>query len=353
MTVKLIGYPVLFATPYSPAPGVEEVISPRVMERSLREHANIKCLLNHDAAKEVACLDDGTLRLQMGPDGVRIEIDVADDTAPRRDLLAALDAGTIRGGSFGWTMLRNRWHLGRTPVRVEVIEALVSETSIIIAPHTPRFAGTWVRALGPQMLALHRHLEWQRARCTAAPPQVVAELAPDLVLTLPRPSYGRWGPLIRMLEDQMAPEWRAVQAATLTHPHAKTIDVRYARSVKSAHDAMRRRFPETPADLKTKPSSRRKPDPSKSRAPLRTTTLVAPGRSPQGGVRMPSTTEHDDLERRPSPGFCGTRSGAYDAARRSLERFKAEHEARDRGPRGLSVNAARLRLAQQSATWTP
>ena len=52
------------------------------------------------------------------------------------------------GGSFGWTMLRKCWHLDRSPVRVEVVDALVREVAIVTAPHCPRYKATWVAELG-------------------------------------------------------------------------------------------------------------------------------------------------------------------------------------------------------------
>jgi HK97 family phage prohead protease len=189
MTRRLIvGYPVVFHSPYSPTPGVEEVIAPSVLERALREHANVRCLLNHDTSEQVACLDDGTLRLTVDPLGVRAELDVDDSTPARRELLAALDADKIAGGSFAWTMLRNRWHLDRSPVLVEVVDAIVHEVSIILAPKAPRYATTWAVESGPRMQARWRQLDQQRVRFGR--PARPAERAADLTLTLPRPNFG-------------------------------------------------------------------------------------------------------------------------------------------------------------------
>lgn len=329
MLGAVIGYPVLFGVPYSPAPGVEETISPRIMERSLGERANVKCLLNHDKAKPVACVDDGTLRLLVDSLGVRAEVDVGDDTPADRELLAALDAGTIRGGSFGWTMLRNRWHLDRSPVRSEVVDALVSEVSIILAPKSPRYRDTWAAALGPGMSKLYRRLDQQRARCGSR--ACAPEPAADLVLTLPRPSWGRWAPLMRLLQDHTATEWKAVQVAAGQHPNAKIIDVRYARTLASCRDVLRRRFPQPAADPKT-------------------ATAPAPGSRPRSqttpGGTKPMSVEHEEWERRPAPGSTTARASDFAAARRSFEKAKREHEGRQRRPRGLTIAAAEAKMAR-------
>jgi HK97 family phage prohead protease len=321
--MRLSGYPIVFASPYSPARGVEEVVGRRVLEHSLREHANVKCLLNHDAAKQVASLDDGSLRLLVDSLGVRAEVDVDDSTAATRELLAALDAGTIRGGSFGWTMLRNRWHLDRSPVRVEVTDALVHEVSVILAPHRPRYAGTWAGALGPGMAKLYHHLDQQRARCVSR--LSAPEPAADLVLTLKPNSYGMWAPLMRLLEDQTAPEWKAVQEASRQHPSAKIIDVRYARTVKSCQEVVHRRSPQPAAAPKTVVASR----PAACSRPR--------SQTPEG--TKPMSVEHDEWERRPAPGSAIARPEHFAAARRSFLKFKALHEARQRG--GLTIDAAR------------
>ena len=327
MTRRLIGYPIVFDVPYSPIPGFEEVIAPSVLERALRERENIELILNHDRKKQVACTDDGTLRLQVDAHGVRAEIDIPDSPAGR-ELLAALDGGTIRGGSFGWTPLRNRWHLDRRPVRASVVDAVVHELSIIISPKQPRYASTWATALGPKMHALYRRLDGQRARF--APPARAAEPPADLVLELRRQSFGMWTPLMRLFVDQMVPEWREVHEAARRHPTAKTIDVVYRRTLRSLQEVMRRRFPQLAAESKSVGAP-----PPMSRPRFQT---------PQGVTPMPEP-EHE-WERRPAPGSSIARPEDFATARRSFERYKREHEARQRARRrgGLTITEARQRM---------
>jgi HK97 family phage prohead protease len=323
--MRLLGYPIVFGAAYNPAPDVEEVIAPCVLERALREHENIKLLVNHDAKKQVASLDDGTLRLQVEPHGVRAEFDVPDSPAGR-ELKAALDAGAICGGSFGWTPLKNRWLLNRSPIRVEVRDAIVHEVSIILAPKRPRYRDTWAAALGPGLAARYRQLDLQRARF--GPPSRAAEPAADLVLTLRRPSYGWFEPLMRLFVDQMAPEWKEVQAAARQHPHAKIIDVVYRRSLKSYQEVMRRRFPQPADELQSVGAS---PANSRPRS-----------QAPQGVMPMPQPNEHE-WERRPAPGSALARTEDFAPALRSLERHKREHEARQRRRGRLTVSEAQIR----------
>jgi HK97 family phage prohead protease len=337
MKVKILGYPILFASPYTPTAGVEEVISPRVLEYSLRERANIQCLLNHDKLKPVAALDDGSLRLTVESAGVRAEVGVDDSTPARRELLAALDAGTIRGGSFGWTMLRNRWHLDRSPVRVEVVDALVREVTIVTAPHSPRYKATWAAELGPCMESLYRRLDQQRIRCGARASD--PEPAADLVLTLEPPSYGMWGPVMRLLEDHVEPEWRAVREAARRNPRARIIDVRYARTLKSCEEVMRRRFP-PPVAAHSSPIP-----PAPPPAPSR------PIRAPRGGCPMSKIPEplwdENEVERRPAAGY--GRPSDTAAALRSLKKYREEYEARQRGD--LTVTELRERIKKSKASW--
>jgi hypothetical protein len=61
---------------------------------------------------------------------------------------------------------------------------------------------------------------------------------------------------------------------------------------------------------------------------------------------MKNEHDHGEWERRPAPG-ASARAGDFAAARRSFERHKAEHEARQRGrPRrgGLTIREARKRM---------
>jgi hypothetical protein len=279
----------------------------------------------------VASLDDGSMRLLVDALGVRAEVDVDDSTPARRELLAALDAGTIRGGSFGWVMLRNRWHLDRLPVRVEVIDALVHEISFITAPHSPRYRDTWAGALGPGMAKLYHRLDQQRARCMSR--ACAPEPAADLVLTLKPNFYGMWAPIMRLLEDQTAPEWKAVQEAARCHPDVRTIDVRYLRTVRSCEEVVRRRFP-PPVVVAPAPS------PPPSSAPRGERPMAKPS-SPE------SVWNEGELERRPAMGY--GRPSDTAAALRGLAKHRAEHAARQRAqrrPSELTIVEAKRRMAR-------
>ena len=60
--MKLSGYLIVFGATFRRR-FHEEVVSPTILDRSLRERAPLQLLINHDAQKPVASVEDGTLRL--------------------------------------------------------------------------------------------------------------------------------------------------------------------------------------------------------------------------------------------------------------------------------------------------
>jgi HK97 family phage prohead protease len=233
--VELVGYVITFGS-VSRRRDHEEVVSPRILDRSLREHEPLRLLINHDAQKQVASLEDGTLQLVVDHIGVRAIVSVPEaDTPGRREVADALRVGAIRGGSFRFARLHTRWDLDRSIPRVEILDAVVKELSVILAPAVPAYASTWAGALSAAMAARWRAIDshvWYR-------PRWPVEVTPDLTITRERPSRRRM-----MQVDALCnvdPDWSTVQRLREQHPSARIIDFKYRRSVRSLEAVQRRR----------------------------------------------------------------------------------------------------------------
>lgn len=232
---RLGGYVVVFGVPRQVVgvPAVE-VISPSV--RLGGEGEPVSLLWSHDSNRVLAPQGRG---LEIRRDGRGIFV-FAHIPEPPRELLEALADNTPLGGSTAWRYAdgcRAIWNVACSPWRREVTLAALREVSV-----TPRpaFASTSVRVLTHETEARWRRV-WQ--------PWVI----PPLV-THPQPDVTIEGPKGHLLYREIAglfaargveyDAWRehgAVQRAVAAHPAARTIAVRYARTVQSAQAVMNRR----------------------------------------------------------------------------------------------------------------
>jgi HK97 family phage prohead protease len=243
---RVVGYPVLWRTPRK-VHGVDalEVVAPSV-RLSSHEGLPVICVINHDESKMLASTADGLSLVRDGL-GVRVSFEIP-ATPPGAELRAALNAQTVRGGSFRWRAEDGavyRWSVARRPWVRTIQSAVLREVTICIG-RTPAFAGTWVTGAGSRMAPY-----WERLAETAHTAYGKVENSndsADVVITL-RHHVGVVGQLLDLIdkkfsfgiESDIAAESRSVEAALTKNPGARTIDVRYGRSVNSVLEVARRR----------------------------------------------------------------------------------------------------------------
>ncbi|MGK0551904.1 HK97 family phage prohead protease [Enterococcus faecalis] len=126
---KLCGYAVRFNEPSEDLGGFIETIAPTAFQNVNMQE--VLCLYNHDTANILARSDSNTLTLRADDTGLYFEA-VLPDTTLARDVLANVQAGNIKGCSFGFTVKRDSWQWsnGTEPDqrRVEEIDQLFEIT---------------------------------------------------------------------------------------------------------------------------------------------------------------------------------------------------------------------------------
>jgi len=234
--VILVGDVIVFGAPRAVVgvPGVVESVSPTV-----RLGSAVELLWEH--RKDAVLARQGQFQLERDERGLRLGYEIA------RGQEAAWRSRVRRriGCSFGWRPHRDgavyRWYAAETPARREIVSAELFEVSL--TPH-PAYRGTWAHLLDGDLERRWRHLKLQ-ARCWPKPRAVESRAAAaDLVIDAPPPT------LVRVLldafdglagvEETIANEYQTVLAAHRRHPHARTIEVRYPRSLRSAEAATAR-----------------------------------------------------------------------------------------------------------------
>jgi HK97 family phage prohead protease len=173
---RCVGFPIVFGVEHSVASGLVQTVAPTVLDRSFAAGVDIELRLNHDEKKVVARTGDDSLKLTVVVGGVMADAWLDPTTAAGAELSAALDAGTIAGGSYGWRPIWNRWTVSGDPVRCEVRAALVHEVSVVIKPHVPRFVGTWAGGLRGDRRTGGRSSNGTVSGSASSSPQVIPAL---------------------------------------------------------------------------------------------------------------------------------------------------------------------------------
>lgn len=98
---RLVGYASVFNSTSQDLGGFKERISPGAFKTSTTNGFDIRALVDHDPAKLLGRMSNGTLRAHEDERGLRVEIDLP-NTSYANDMLELVKRGDMRGMSFGF-----------------------------------------------------------------------------------------------------------------------------------------------------------------------------------------------------------------------------------------------------------
>lgn len=148
---RLRGMAVVYDQPADVGGKWMESIRPGALTRSLKIDRDIKARFEHRDL--LGSTSNNTLRLTDTPEGLAVEIDVA-ETRAGDDVLSLVDRGDIRGMSFGFlpapggqTWAREQGKLTRSLTDIDLFEVTITDS--------PVFTGTSVslRSASPEAIA--------------------------------------------------------------------------------------------------------------------------------------------------------------------------------------------------------
>ena len=115
--------------------GVTERIMPTAFNKTLADHAEVKCLFGHDTTKILGSSGAGTLRMTSESDGLHFEVDLP-NTTDGNDAYELISRGDCRTLSFGFVPVKTNYKLDETgndnDIR-ELVEVKLLEISICVA----------------------------------------------------------------------------------------------------------------------------------------------------------------------------------------------------------------------------
>jgi HK97 family phage prohead protease len=116
--------------------GFRERIDPGAFTRTLR-NADVVALWNHESHALLGRVSSGTLRLTADDEALRYEIDLP-DTTTGRDVEVLLRRKDIRGSSFGFRTIRDKWEEDEDGnVSRTLLEAALIDVSPVARPAYP------------------------------------------------------------------------------------------------------------------------------------------------------------------------------------------------------------------------
>lgn len=103
----LAGYAIVFNTPSVDLGGFREQIAPGAVTKTLKE-SDVLAYAYHESAAMLGRTSSGTLRLTTDDHGLGFEIDLPATTVGS-DLAELARRGDVRGSSFGFWTIRDKW----------------------------------------------------------------------------------------------------------------------------------------------------------------------------------------------------------------------------------------------------
>jgi uncharacterized protein len=99
-------------------PFVEEIL-PKTFERALSSGRNVDLLFNHDRNRKLGSTQTGELKLLEDNIGLRATAIVKDE-----EIRSKAERGELRGWSFGFQTIRDRWRQHETGIQKRSVEEL-------------------------------------------------------------------------------------------------------------------------------------------------------------------------------------------------------------------------------------
>ncbi|HZQ23407.1 MAG TPA: HK97 family phage prohead protease [Terriglobales bacterium] len=99
---ELQGVAAAYMTPSSDLGGFTEMVMPGAFTRSLRDGADVKCLVNHDASRVLGRVQNGTLALNDTPEGLRFTVKLDRNNTEHKNIYSAVRRGDVNECSFAF-----------------------------------------------------------------------------------------------------------------------------------------------------------------------------------------------------------------------------------------------------------
>jgi len=131
---RLDGLAIVFNSQSVDLGGFVEEIAPEAVDRTLSSGADVRALVDHDAAKILGRTRAGTLTLRKETRGLRVRIDADPAISYVSDLLRSVDRGDVSGMSFGFQTLEDDWNFDVTPPLRTIYDMKVREVSVVTFP---------------------------------------------------------------------------------------------------------------------------------------------------------------------------------------------------------------------------
>lgn len=133
---RIIGYAAVFNSLSEDLGGFRETIQPGAFTRSLRDGADVRALIDHEAGKILGRRSAGTLELKANQKGLYVSIDPP-ATQYARDLMESMGRGDIREMSFAFRTRTDEWRMQEGEVIRELLDVDLLDVSVVTFPAYP------------------------------------------------------------------------------------------------------------------------------------------------------------------------------------------------------------------------
>lgn len=141
----IVGYGAVYGSPSLDLGGFREFVAPGAFKKSLKSRDDIRSFFNHDPSKPLGSRDAGNLKLTEDDRGLAYEVEPP-DTTYANDLMKAMKAGLVRGSSFTFRTIKDRWEEQDGVQTRTLLEARLFELGPVTQPAYPS-ANSQVRAM--------------------------------------------------------------------------------------------------------------------------------------------------------------------------------------------------------------
>ena len=135
---EIYGKAIPFDSPSLPIDGdFIEYIAPDAFDESLNSDAEIMLLYAHEWSAPLARRSAGRLAIEKREDGIYFSA-TPPDTTRAQDLLKDIEAGNVKGNSFGFTVESDEWSTDENGRQIRrVLKGTLYEISAVVDPAYP------------------------------------------------------------------------------------------------------------------------------------------------------------------------------------------------------------------------